>query len=48
MNRALIGGGLLGLSIFLFPPLFGEGYYVIKLLMEGKSAEHAKHLLCGI
>ncbi|MBK9459186.1 MAG: chloride channel protein [Sphingobacteriales bacterium] len=45
LNRALIGGGLLGLSIFLFPPLFGEGYYVIKLLMEGKSAETMQNTL---
>ncbi|MFT2009429.1 chloride channel protein [Pontibacter sp. 13R65] len=34
-KRALIGGGLLGLLIMLFPPLFGEGYQSIKILESG-------------
>lgn len=33
--KALIGGLLLGILIFLFPPLFGEGYSSIKLLASG-------------
>ena len=33
--KALIGGVLLGVLIFLFPPLFGEGYSSIKLLASG-------------
>lgn len=45
LKRALIGGGLLGISIFLFPPLFGEGYYVVKLLMEGKTSETMQNTL---
>ena len=35
--KAVVGGALLGLIIFVFPPLFGEGYYAIKLLLEGKK-----------
>ena len=37
--RAIVGGLLLGLLCFLFPPLFGEGYSSIKLLAEGRSVE---------
>jgi chloride channel protein, CIC family len=33
--RALIGVSLLGLLIFLFPPLYGEGYEVIKHIADG-------------
>jgi CIC family chloride channel protein len=34
--RGLIGGLLLAMIIFLFPPIYGEGYDTIKLLLEGK------------
>ncbi|MCX2741854.1 chloride channel protein [Pontibacter anaerobius] len=37
LNRALIGGALLGLLIMLFPPLFGEGYDSIRLLENGQA-----------
>lgn len=36
-RKALIGGLLLGLLIFLLPPLYGEGYVTIKNLFEGKA-----------
>jgi len=36
-NRALLGGVSLGLIIFVFPPLFGEGYTIIKDLLNNDS-----------
>ncbi|MGE5683093.1 MAG: chloride channel protein [Bacillota bacterium] len=33
--KALIGGAVLALLVFLFPPLFGEGYESIKFLAGG-------------
>lgn len=36
LQRALIGGALLSLLCVLFPPLFGEGYTVIKGLAAGQ------------
>lgn len=40
--RALIGGILLGLLIFLFPPMYGEGYDTIIQLLneEGRTILH--------
>jgi CIC family chloride channel protein len=35
--RILIGAGLLGLLIFLFPPLYGDGYDTIRQIIEGNS-----------
>jgi len=35
--KLLIGGGTLSLLIFLFPPLYGEGYDVIRQLINGDS-----------
>lgn len=35
--KILIGGSSLGLLIFLFPPLYGEGYDVITQLINGDS-----------
>jgi CIC family chloride channel protein len=40
-QKAIIGGLLLALLIFLFPPLFGEGYESIKVL----SGNNARELL---
>tara|TARA_R110002074_G_scaffold245188_2_gene417063 strand:+ start:295 stop:1437 length:1143 start_codon:yes stop_codon:yes gene_type:complete len=34
-TRVLFGGGLLGLIIFLIPPLYGEGYETINHLLNG-------------
>ncbi len=43
-NRLLIGGISLGILIFLFPPLYGEGYIALKELF---SDEGARELLTG-
>lgn len=37
--RAVLGGLSLGLIIFLFPPIYGEGYDAIKAMLAGKDAE---------
>ena len=37
--RILIGGLSLGIIIFIFPPIYGEGYNTIKFLLAGNSAE---------
>jgi CIC family chloride channel protein len=40
-QRLVIGGTLLGLLIFLCPPLFGEGYEALKMILSGHSADLA-------
>jgi CIC family chloride channel protein len=40
-QRLVIGGTLLGLLIFLCPPLFGEGYEGLKMILSGNSADLA-------
>jgi chloride channel protein, CIC family len=35
-QKAIIGGIALGVLIFLFPPLYGEGYQITNMLMAGK------------
>ena len=35
--KFLIGGAMLSILIFLFPPLYGEGYDTISLLLNGRS-----------
>ena len=37
--RTLVGGLLLGLIIFLVPPLYGEGYETINALLNGREAD---------
>lgn len=37
-RKAIIGGLVLGLILFVFPPLYGEGYEVVNTLIEGKTA----------
>ncbi|MCG8474665.1 MAG: chloride channel protein [Cytophagales bacterium] len=37
--RAVIGGLGLGLIIFIFPSIYGEGYDAIKLMLEGKGVD---------
>ncbi len=39
IGRALVGGILLGIIIFVFPPIYGEGYSTIKLLLAGREEE---------
>ncbi|MFZ1658514.1 MAG: chloride channel protein, partial [Flavobacteriales bacterium] len=41
--RAAAGGLLLGTLIFFFPPLFGEGYDSVELLLKGQAAALAIH-----
>ena len=38
-KRVLIGGGILGILIFLFPPLFGEGYITMRAMLSGQPEE---------
>jgi CIC family chloride channel protein len=38
--KILVGGTALGLMIYLFPPLYGEGYQVITDLMNGQATRH--------
>ncbi len=40
-HKIALGGLLLGLLIFFFPPLYGEGYIALKALMTGTAAELA-------
>jgi CIC family chloride channel protein len=42
-TRAAAGGALLGLLIFFFPPLFGEGYDSVELLLKGQAGALALH-----
>ncbi|WP_303311712.1 chloride channel protein [Hymenobacter sp. BT730] len=42
-HKILFGGLALGLLVFLFPPLYGEGYNIVQLLLSGQSA----HLVDG-
>ncbi|MEJ7559479.1 MAG: chloride channel protein [Pedobacter sp.] len=37
-HKVAIGGLLLGLMVFLFPTLYGEGYITIKQLLSGNNA----------
>jgi CIC family chloride channel protein len=37
-SKVLIGGAILGLMVFLFPTLYGEGYITIKQLLSGNHA----------
>ncbi len=36
-NKVVIGGGLLGLLIFIIPPLYGEGYETINAILDGDT-----------
>ena len=36
-KKLLVGGSMLSILIFLFPPLYGEGYDTIELLLNGTS-----------
>jgi CIC family chloride channel protein len=36
-NKTLVGGVLLGVLIFLLPPLFGEGYWMIRTIVSGDA-----------
>ncbi len=38
-SKFLLGGAMLSILIFLFPPLYGEGYDTITLLLNGKTGD---------
>lgn len=38
-GKAIVGGVLLGLIILVFPPIYGEGYNTIKLLLTDRADE---------
>ncbi|MCB8995601.1 MAG: chloride channel protein [Bacteroidales bacterium] len=38
-EKLVIGGMVLGLLIFLFPPLYGEGYFTLKALLTGHAVD---------
>jgi len=44
-QKVLIGGVLLGLLIFIFPPLYGEGYATLRSLLGGDVSEITNHSL---
>lgn len=37
--RLLYGGAFLGMMVFFFPPIYGEGYDTLNLLIEGDTAQ---------
>lgn len=37
--KLMIGGAMLSILIFLFPPLYGEGYSTINLLLNGQNLD---------
>ena len=38
LNRFYLNGSLLGLMLFLFPVLYGEGFYVIRQILKGNES----------
>ncbi|MVN78742.1 CBS domain-containing protein [Hymenobacter sp. HMF4947] len=38
-QKVVLGGATLGLLIFLFPPLYGEGYNIVEKLLAGRAQE---------
>ncbi len=47
-RRVLIGGGILGILIFLFPPLFGEGYITMRSMLSGQAENLLNESIWGI
>lgn len=47
-RRFLTGAGLVGLLVFLFPPLFGEGYAAMKALLSGQPTDLAVNPLYAL
>lgn len=46
-KRVLIGGGLLGVLVFLFPPLFGEGYLTMRAMLSGQPEQLLNNSIWG-
>lgn len=44
-HKILIGGTVLGVLIFIFPPLYGEGYNTITMLLDGEWGTIFDHSL---
>ncbi|MCK5825037.1 MAG: chloride channel protein [Ichthyobacteriaceae bacterium] len=42
-HRVFIGGILLGVLIFIIPPLYGEGFEIINSLLQGSTPEGVLH-----
>ncbi len=38
-KKLVIGGLIVGVMIYFFPPLFGEGYFAMKSILSGKTHE---------
>ncbi|TVQ94339.1 MAG: chloride channel protein [Bacteroidetes bacterium] len=47
-KRVLIGGGILGVLIFLFPPLFGEGYITMRSMLSGQPEDLLNDSIWGL
>lgn len=43
-HRLIFGGIIIGLLLFLIPPLYGEGYHLINSLLEGNAVEALKDI----
>lgn len=43
-HRLIFGGIIIGLLLFLIPPLYGEGYHIINSLLEGNTAQALKDI----
>ena len=39
LSKAIVGGIALGLIVFIFPPIYGEGYSTIKTLLAGNDSQ---------
>lgn len=46
-KKFLFGGAMLSILIFLFPSLYGEGYTLIELLLNGKGMEDWQQAMNG-
>ena len=45
-KKLAVGGAMLSILIFLFPPLYGEGYETIELLLNGTTNAEAMATCC--
>lgn len=43
VRKIIIGGSVLGFLIFIFPPLYGEGYQIIEVLLNGQPDDIFNH-----
>ena len=46
-RRVVYGGLVLGILIFLFPPLFGEGYFTMRSMLSGQPEQLLQDSLFG-